>query len=125
MNLKRMLASGGLITALVSGGILFAAAPAMAACSSAGTFCGYDGRSYAATVMVETTTTANTTVDVADNRVASATNRTSRKFCGVNTEPSGNVVRGIIPAGTNVSDFSPYNDTFDFFWVGSAGTCGG
>jgi hypothetical protein len=125
MNLKRALISAGVLTALVSGGMLFAAAPAMAACSSSGTFCAYDGRSYAGDVMVETTTTGNTTVDVADNRVASATNKTSRKYCGVNTEPSGSVVRGIIPANTSISDFSPYNDTFDFFWVGSAGTCGG
>ncbi|MEX1080164.1 MAG: peptidase inhibitor family I36 protein [Homoserinimonas sp.] len=113
---------GATITAVVLGGVLGVAAPA-AACSS-GHFCAYDGRSYAAAVMVDTTTTANTTVGVADNRVASAKNFTSAKYCGVNQEFGGNVVRGIIPAGTSISDFSPWNDTFDFFWVGTAGSCG-
>ncbi|WP_187289837.1 peptidase inhibitor family I36 protein, partial [Curtobacterium sp. B8] len=110
------------VAGAILGGSVVSAQAASAACSS-GHFCAYDGRNYAGSVMVDSSTTANATVDVADNRVASGQNRQNRKWCGVNVEGTGNVIRSRWQANTNIADLSPYNDTIDFFWAGTAGTC--
>jgi hypothetical protein len=76
MNLKRIAGAATLAATLVGGGIV-AAAPANAACK-ASTFCAFDGRSEGGDLLVSSTYTGNGTVDVADNRVASARNNTTR-----------------------------------------------
>jgi hypothetical protein len=126
-KITRAVASSGLFAVLVTSGLALAASPAMAADGEGGCldghFCAFDGRSWSAEVLVDTTTTAPVTVDVADNRVASASNNTGVKYCGVNVEGAGNVIRGTIQPTAQIGDFQPYNDTFDFFWVGGAGSC--
>lgn len=120
-GLKR-LAATVTVAAAVLGGSVVSAGAANAACAS-GHFCGYDGRAYAGDVMVDSATTANTTVDVADNRLASGINNQGRKWCGVNVEGQSNQIRARWAANTRLSDLEPYNDTIDFLWAGSAGTC--
>ncbi|AJW79783.1 peptidase inhibitor family I36 protein [Clavibacter michiganensis] len=122
MNLKRIAGAATLAATLVGGGIV-AAAPANAACK-ASTFCAFDGRSEGGDLLVSSTYTGNGTVDVADNRVASARNNTTRGYCAVNSLGAGqNQILSRIQAGGAISDLSPNNDKTDFFWVGTAGGC--
>lgn len=114
-----MVAAVILGTTLVSG----TAANAAGKCAS-GHFCAFDGRSYAGTRLVDSATSANTTVEVADNRAASGINNQGRKWCGVDVEVGKNRIRARWAAHTSISDLSPYNDTIDFFWAGTAGDCG-
>lgn len=120
-NSVRRLATVVAVAGAVLGGSVVTGQAAFA-CSS-GHFCAYDGRNYAGTVMVDSATTANATVDVADNRVASGHNYQNRKWCGVNVEGSSNVIRARWQSNTSISDLTPHNDQIDFFWAGTAGTC--
>lgn len=104
--------------ALAIGGGLFAVAPANAAA-----FTGYSGTTYSGTELVNSSTTANTTVDIADNLLSSAKNAQGRRWCAVNQEGGFNVIRFIFAPNTNTSTLGQYNKTTDFLWAGTAGGC--
>lgn len=117
ISMKKKLIATAAIVLAVGGGAL-AAAPANAA-----TFTGWSGTSYSGTQLVSSSTTANTTVDIADNQLSSGKNAQGRRWCAVNQEAGTSQIRFIFAPNTNTTTLGQYNKTTDFLWAGTAGGC--
>jgi Peptidase inhibitor family I36 len=111
-------------SALVVAGLAVGAAPAQAACGDSGWFCAWDSGSYSGTALVRSTTTGSATVDVADDKVASAKNDQTRRWCGVDTNIAGvPYILFSFGANSDVSNLGSANDRINWFWPRGAGSC--
>ncbi|WP_066520322.1 hypothetical protein [Curtobacterium ammoniigenes] len=103
-------------------GIAVVGAAGVAAPASAATFTGWSNTNYSGSILVQSSTTANTTVDVADNLLSSAKNAQSRRWCAVNVEAGINIIRFRFAQGS-YSTLGTMNRVTDFLWAGTAGGC--
>lgn len=118
MTVRHRFAVAATIAVGATGMMLASALPANAA-----NFDGYSSTNWGGTLLVSSSTTANTTVDIADNDLASAVNGQSRRWCAVNQEGGFNVIRFKFAPSTSVGTLGTYNDTTDWLWAGTAGGC--
>lgn len=103
-------------------GLAIVGGAGVAAPASAATFTGWSNTNYSGSVLVQSATTANTTVDVADNLLSSAHNAQNRRWCAVNVEAGVNIIRFRFAPGS-YSTLGSMNRVTDFLWAGTAGGC--
>jgi hypothetical protein len=92
-----------------------AAADNFARDCAAGNFCAYDGSNYSVLKLLTSSYSGSSNVDVANNRTASAANKTDNNWCGWNDGTITNTRLYNFAPHTGVTTLGSANDKIDFF----------
>ena len=121
MTLKKKVLVALAAIGLSAGAVTVAVAPANAAGTcAAGHYCAWNSTGYNSPQIVDSATTANTTVSVGSNYIRSWQNHQTRRWCSVTTNGVVSTITGYFAGNTNVSSAG---SSVNFFWPGGTGRC--